>query len=116
MSYKLFIDDERIPYVPEEWNIARTSQEAIELVQTKGMPTEMSLDHDLGMICSLKEGEENTSFEVEDTVMTFLKWLAFTFWKGKEPIPEYAVHSANIVGKKNIISFMESWKRSVNLK
>lgn len=100
MSYKLFIDDERIPYVPEEWDIARSSEEAKEIIKTKGMPKEFSLDHDLGGF---------------DTVMIFLKWLAHEFWNGENNIPEYRVHSANVVGKENIIFFMESWKKSVNL-
>ncbi len=97
MSYKLFIDDERIPYVPEEWDIARSSEEAKEIIKTKGMCSYISFDHDLGG---------------DDTTMIFLKWLVNEFWNGEDPIPEYAVHSQNPVGRANIISFMDSWVKS----
>ena len=46
MTYKLFIDDERVPYNPDEWIVVRTAQKAIEYVSKHGMPLVMSLDHD----------------------------------------------------------------------
>ena len=101
--WKLYVDDVRNP--PDTtWIIARTSSEAIVICKNqKTMPGIMSLDHDLGG---------------EDTIMTFLKEL-FEYWcehfNSKETIPKYVVHSANPIGSKNAISFMESWKRSIDL-
>jgi hypothetical protein len=92
---KLFIDDEREP--PDEtWVVVRTFAQAIDHVEDHGVPESMSLDHDLG-------GDE--------TVMQFLRWLCdHHFEKGP---PRYVVHSANPVGRDNMISFLESWKRAV---
>jgi hypothetical protein len=107
-KWHLFLDDMRIP--PEDnmpsktvrpfWTLAQSTAEAIELVKAKGMPDLMSLDHDLGG---------------EDKSLHFLRWLSDEFWDGKETIPAYFVHSANPVGARNIMSFMDSWKRSQGL-
>jgi hypothetical protein len=95
----LFIDDIRDP--PEgDWIVVRSSSEGIEHIKANGMPCFISFDHDLGG---------------EDTTMVFLRKLVETVWDGSEKPPEYTVHSANPVGSQNIISFMESWKRSINL-
>lgn len=92
---RLFLDD--IREAPPDYTVARSTDEAIVLVQAQ-WPEFMSLDHDLGG---------------EDTTMLFLKRLVNEVWDG-QPIPDYIVHSANPIGKLNIISFMESWKRSVD--
>jgi len=95
----LFLDDVRLPpsqqYIP-----ARSSQEALDIIQILGWPKFMSLDHDLGG---------------DDTTMVFLRRLVNEVWDGEQPIPDYIVHSANPVGAQNIIAFMESWKRSRSL-
>ena len=96
MKYKLFIDDERNP--PEDgWVVCRSTEEAITLIKSQGIPDFMSLDHDLGG---------------DDTTMVFLKRFVSEIWDGKTDPPGYKVHSANPVGAKNIISFMESWIKS----
>lgn len=95
MSYKLYLDDERCP--PDDgFVVVRSTTEAIAYVKEHGWPTFMSLDHDLGG---------------DDTTMTFLRRLAAELWDQKTPPPDYHVHSANPVGKLNIISFMETWQR-----
>jgi len=101
-KWSLFLDDVRDPAEPG-YTIARSSQEANELCAQQGLPCFMSLDHDLG-------GEDNA--------LVFLKSLYETWVSLGEVvvnIPDYQVHSANPIGSKNIISFMESWKRSVTL-
>jgi hypothetical protein len=95
MSYKLYIDDLRD--CPEGFILARSSRDAMTIVELRGMPEFISFDHDLGG---------------EDSAMVFLKWLANTF---DEPAFNYTVHSANPVGKENIISFIESWKKSLHM-
>lgn len=98
-AYRLFIDDVREP--PDgTWTVARSSDEALKLVEDKGMPKIISFDHDLGG---------------DDTSMAFLKKLVDTIWDGKEKPPEYKVHSANPIGSLNIVSFMESWRKSINM-
>lgn len=95
--YKMFIDDIRQP-PPGEWVVARSSNEALAYIQTNGMPAFISFDHDLGE---------------DDTTMVFLRKLVDFVWNGDDFPPAYEVHSANPVGAKNIIAFMESWKRSL---
>jgi hypothetical protein len=93
MTFKLFIDDERFP-VDESFVIARTSQEAIQLVRSRGMPSEISFDHDLGG---------------EDTAMVFLRWLTDQLIDGAVAFPDnfqFSVHSQNSVGVQNIQGLM----------
>lgn len=106
MAWNLFLDDERYPFwvyeKPSEiggFHIARSSEVAKTLVLTYGMPLYISFDHDL---------------EGDDTAMVFVKWLVEWALDQKTPvrIPDYKVHSGNPVGRDNIISYMESWKRA----
>ena len=93
----LFIDDERNLNNLTGYVVLRSSDEAINYIRQNGWPTFMSLDHDLGG---------------EDTVMVFLKRLVNEIWDGIMPVPGYIVHSANPEGAKNIVSYMDSWKKS----
>jgi hypothetical protein len=94
---RLFIDDERIP-PSDDLIVVRSSQEAIDYIKTNGWPTFISFDHDLGG---------------DDTTMVFLKRLMNEIWDGKTNPPDYHIHSANPIGKLNIQSFMESWKKII---
>ncbi len=100
--WKLWLDDQiydpdaPLRHTPEGFIGARSSEEAKALVLKNGVPSFMSLDHDLGET---------------DNVMVFLKWLVYEY--GCDTPPAYHVHSANPVGKANIISYMESWKKSL---
>ena len=97
MTYKLFIDDERNS-PDNSWVVVRSSNQAIDYIKNNGWPEFISFDHDLGG---------------DDTTIVFLKKL-INIWDNNK-IPEYRVHSANPVGTKNIISFIESWKKSLHL-
>lgn len=94
--YKMFLDDERNP-PDNDYVVCRSTDEAINYIKKNGWPYHFSFDHDLGG---------------DDTVVEFLKRL-YNIWDEKTSIPSYFVHSANPIGKKNIISFMESWKKSL---
>lgn len=94
MSYKLFIDDERYPTTPD-WMVARTSYDAIWMVENYGMPTEIAFDHDLGG---------------EDTTMVFLKWLEQKLMEEFVAFPinfKYSIHSQNPIGAKKVKLYME---------
>ena len=103
-SWKLWLDDQlddiTCPnrHTPIDFYGAKSTQEAWLLVSEYGVPEYMDLDHDLGN---------------DDNAMRFLRMLSNVFPNG--PIPDYSVHSENPVGKKNIESFMDSWKRSVEI-
>jgi hypothetical protein len=103
-SMKMWIDDQlddpatpnRHP--PEGFLGARSTLEAIRLVEQHGIPEFLDLDHDLGG---------------DDRVMAFLRWLADRYPDG--PVPKYRCHSENCVGGPAIVSFMSSWLRSLTL-
>lgn len=100
MTWSLFIDDLREPPGDQQWVVCRSTEEALTAVSELGLPGFISFDHDLGG---------------DDTAMAFLSRLVNELWDGSAPPPDYRVHSANPVGAQNIRSFMESWKRSVDL-
>lgn len=75
-----------------------TSQEAIDLLKT-GKVTFISFDHDLGA------PENGTGYDVA-------RWIEKAVWAGHIPMPEYAIHSANPVGVKNIDAAMKSAERA----
>ena len=94
MTYKLFIDDERNP-VTNDWVIVRNSTEAIHVVQTRGCPSEIAFDHDLG---------------ADDTSIVFINWFINQILDGWLEIPpdfKYNVHSQNPIGASNIESKMD---------
>lgn len=95
---KIFIDDERNP-PSDDYVVVRSTNDAIEYIKNNGMPEFISFDHDLGG---------------EDTTMIFLKRLMNEIWDGKSNPPDYQIHSANPIGKLNIQSFMESWKKIIS--
>jgi hypothetical protein len=94
MTWNLWLDDER-PCPHEDWLIAKSTEEAKQIVLKNGPPVRMSLDHDLGG---------------DDTSMLFVRWLSHGYFN---QMPLWRVHSANPVGKANLESYMGSWARSV---
>ena len=114
MGWYLFIDDDaRTPnleswrYPPNQlgWKIAVSTEEAQALVETFGVPSLIDFDHDLG---PLPDGTIDTS-------MRFLKWLSEEYPDAIKTIEDYKIHSQNPTGAKNIQSFMESWRRSMEM-
>lgn len=94
MTWKLFLDDERMP-VGDDWVIARSSDAAIEIMTTRGLPHFISFDHDLGG---------------DDTAMEVIHWIADSYFDGKLSIPDdfsFTVHSQNPIGKNNIEGFLD---------
>jgi hypothetical protein len=101
MPWRLWLDDqyddEEMPFrhPPEGFTPAKTSAEAIQLVEEKGIPFFISFDHDLGN---------------GDDAIIFLNWLSEKHYDA--PVPHFQIHSANPPGRDNIASKMSSWKRS----
>ena len=92
----LFLDDIRNPeYVTscketiEQMSIARSSEEAIRLIEEKGMPLHIYFDHDLGG---------------DDTAMRLVNWMIEKDLDEDILNPElsFSVHSSNPVGAANI--------------
>lgn len=101
---KLWIDDQLdepdmvFRHVPIGFVGAKSSEEAIRLTKQYGVPEYISFDHDLGEY---------------DNSITYIKWLIENYYDSEAP--EYSVHSVNPIGKANIISYMNSWKKSKSL-
>ncbi len=96
MSYKLFLDDIRLP-VDDDWVIVRNFAAATNYVMKNGYPSEVSFDHDLG--------------DHEPTGYAFAKWLVerdLDF--GDMPANfKFTVHSANPVGAENIQRLLDNY-------
>ena len=92
---KLWIDDLRLP--PEGWVWAKTSEEAINILNSGAKIEEMSLDHDLGG---------------DDTVMNFFAVLEEKVYEGSLKFDFcWTVHSMNPVGRASIIRAFKRLER-----
>ena len=97
---RVWLDDLR--EAPPGWVRVRTPEEAIALLET-GEATEISLDHDLGLL----DGErERTGYDV-------LLWLEREVAEGRWVLrlPEIGVHSANPVGRARMEQAIASIRR-----
>lgn len=99
---KVWLDDVRP--APRGWRRTRTPQEVIALLAT-GKVTEISLDHDLGIV---EEGRESTGYDV-------LVWLERTVAENPEalPLPAISIHSANAAVYKRMEHAIASIQRLV---
>lgn len=93
LEWSLFLDDEREPK-EKGMTVARTSEEAKELIRKKGFPKYMSLDHDLGG---------------DDTGQKFVKWIVDEYMDKELPEFDFNIHSDNPVGSKNMESLLNSF-------
>ena len=87
--YKLYIDDIRTPK-RNDYIVARSSSQAIDIMIECGIPGFISFDHDLGG---------------DDTSIKVINWLTEQLMESGIKLPTgfaYKVHSANPVGKMNI--------------
>lgn len=100
-TYSLFLDDERFP--PDDgrdWKIARSYDEAIQIVTDHGWPAHISFDHDLG--------------DGVPTGYDLAKWLVDADLDGIGVFDglTWAIHSQNPVGAANITGLFESYLQS----
>ena len=111
---KLFLDDLRIPkdaiglvssnlnqfYWANDWDIVRCYDEFVSYITKNGLPDFISFDHDLADEHYIgTDTNEKTGFECA-------KWLVDFCLDNDGQIPDFMVHSANPVGKKNIESYL----------
>jgi hypothetical protein len=106
MAWTLFLDDERTPHWflshnGEDVLVARSSDEARQLIADFGLPERISFDHDLGGA---------------DTGMVFLWWLIDEDMEGHfdlKTITHVYVHSLNPIGTKNIQELWDGYARDI---
>lgn len=105
MSYKLFLDDLRIPTdiypntINEDWVIIRNLTDFKQTVETMGVPEYISFDNDLGD--SLEEGKDAA------------KWMVFEKWLDISDM-NFIVHSANVSGVREYVTdLLNNWKKEL---
>ena len=94
---KVWLDDRRPE--PAGWVRCYTPEQVIELLQTRSV-TELSLDHDLGL---LDGSRERTGYDV-------LLWIEQHAAQGYAP-PRIHVHSANPVAHQRMLAAIEAIER-----
>lgn len=98
-AWRLFLDDERFPAEKDkDMIIARSYNEAINLIEQNGCPIFISFDHDLG---TDKTGYNVAQWLIHkdiDSEYTFIP-KHFTFY----------VHSQNPIGKRNIEGLLQQY-------
>jgi hypothetical protein len=133
---KLFLDDVRIPkdaiglvpdkhnkfYWENDWEKVTNYDDFVEYIELNGVPKFVSFDHDLGDT-AMDEYFKNVATKgtldydniKEMTGLDCAKFLVEYCVDENQPLPEYLVHSANPVGKKNIESFLENAKKHLSI-
>ena len=134
---KLFLDDIRIPkdaiglvpsimnqmYWNDDWDLVTNYSEFCNHIQSNGLPEFISFDHDLSdehyndlfsdknwikddndITLKYDEYSEKTGYECA-------KWLVDWCLENEKQLPNFIVHSANPVGKKNIESYLNNAKK-----
>lgn len=104
----LWLDDYRNPFDEKiDWLVfspigrnvdidwVKTQTEFIDHIMIYGLPDAICFDHDLGT-------QNGDGYECA-------KWLCYYCDFNNKKIPIYNVHSANPVGKLNIVSYLENY-------
>ena len=117
--YKLFLDDERFPKT-DDWVIVRSFEEFKDTIMKKGIPAEISFDHDLGsgnfrwkISVFLKKLFGKKFEQFPPNGYDCAKWLINDMQFDLRKI-SINVHSANPVGKDNIEGLVKSWIKFLN--
>lgn len=133
MSYKLFLDDERLPsvaywinnsvqsmgnniYLENEWVIVRNYNEFVEHITKNGLPYLISFDHDLAdehYIKPIVNGIIPYSEYAEKTGADCARWFCYYFLDNhrNEKFPQILIHSMNNYGSMNIASIFKTFKK-----
>jgi hypothetical protein len=128
MSYKLFLDDERIPEQVKwvqlplaPWAIVRSYAAFVSIIQKHGIPSFVTFDHDLAeehyRPSMYNPDKHYTQYYTdgtfkEKTGYDCAKWLCEYCAEKNVDFPEYTVHSMNPIGRENIHSIIQSYKKS----
>jgi hypothetical protein len=126
-KYCLFLDDFRIPadvilynpryqyYVDRDWVIVRNYDEFVKIIEERGIPQAVSLDHDLadehyavgdlGKTVNYNEFTEKTGYHCA-------KWLIEYCIDNNKELPKVIfIHSMNPAGAQNIKSLFDTYEK-----
>ncbi len=126
--YNLFLDDERMPknaftytknqlYLDLDWVVVRNYDEFVSYIKENGMPDLISFDHDLADVhYSMNDRITEDDYDIveEKTGYHCAKWLINLCMDENLNLPNYMVHSMNNVGRRNIISIIENYKKHLD--
>ena len=110
---KLYLDDVRVPQT-EGWDIVRSYDDFVNWIEENGLPEVISFDHDLADVDYDPKTQRETFKYHETTGYDAAKWLCEYCWTNGLPIPNWNVHSANPVGRDNIISILTAYEKKLN--
>lgn len=131
MKKLLFLDDARDPFSKEiDWMVFSPIGRRVEIHWVKDyyefrhwiivnkLPDGICFDHDLGhehykIECTNEAWEEYYAEDLEKTGYDAAKWLCDHCYQYSLSIPPYVVHSANPVGRKNIETYIENFKKHI---
>lgn len=125
--YKLFLDDYRTPRdvypatTNSEWVIVKSYNEFTRTIEQRGKPMTISFDHDLADVHYPNRETEGQPIDyskhTEKTGYACAMWLIDYCLRNKfDTLPEWFVHSANPVGRKNIEQLLRGWDRIKNIR
>lgn len=118
MKTLLWLDDVRNP-LENNWLVFSPIEQPFNVVWVKsydefksyivdnGMPDAICFDHDLDP----NQGLEGIEIIGEKTGYDCAKWLVWFCYENKIKLPLYNIQSANPVGKQNIKSILENYKK-----
>jgi hypothetical protein len=120
MDYNLLLDDSRDIqmvynitgnqiYNEKEWIIVKSFDAFVQKIVKYYLPINISFDHDISdFITENGETKERTGYDC-------VKWLVDYCVENNKKLPNCLVHSSNIVGRNNIISYLNNAKKHLNL-
>jgi len=118
----IYLDDVRTP-VDKSWIIVRSYESFISTITSIGLNniSLISLDHDLGDT-AMEEWNHNIVHNskldydniTEKTGMDCTKWLV-NQWLDGQPLVKVVIHSANVVGSLNMMSYINNYLNIHNL-
>ena len=125
MKTLLWLDDVRDPFQNDWLNFSpigklvdvhwvTTYQEFIDWIMNNGLPDAVCFDHDLSDLQAFKSSYPEMVEDIECNEKTgydCAKWLVDYCIDNNKPLPEYAIQSANPVGKENINSLLTNFKK-----
>ena len=117
MLFRSYLDDVRTPNDPS-WIVCRDYNQFVQRVNEIGLENidQISLDHDLGdtaMEEYYNNVEPNNVLNYdnikEKTGMDCTKWLVNQSMEKGIPLPYMTVHSANPIGAKNMMAYINGY-------
>lgn len=123
----LWLDDYRDPFSNPEWLIfspigrnidvfwVKSYDEYVDWIKKNGLPDGICFDHDLADIHyeynDIDDYELRYMEDYEKTGYDCVKWTCEYCLHRNLPFPKYNIQSGNVVGKENMKTYIENFKK-----